>query len=67
MADLPVAKFQIHQPPFSHVGVDFFGPVLVKVKRSETKRYGCLFTCMKTRAIHLELARDMSSSSFVNV
>ena len=35
MADLPVARFQIHQPPFSHVGVNFFGPLLVKVKRSE--------------------------------
>ena len=67
MANLPVARFQIHQPPFSHVGVDFFGPLLVKVKRSEVKRYGCLFTCMTTRAIHLELAQDMSSSSFINV
>ena len=67
MADLPAARFQIHQPPFSHAGVDFFGPLLVKVKRSEAKRYVYLFTCMTTRAIHLELSQDMSSSSFINV
>ena len=67
MSDLPVARFQIHQPPFHHVGVDYFGPLMVKVKRSEAKRYGCLFTCMTSRAIHLELSHDLSSSSFINV
>ena len=66
MADLPVARFQIYEPPFSQINVDFFGPLLVKVKRSEAKKYGCLFTCMTTRAIHQELAQDMSSSSYIN-
>ena len=42
MADLPKARLQIHEPPFSHVGVDYFGPLLVKMKRSVVKRYGCL-------------------------
>ena len=67
MADLPTARLQLHEPPFSHVGVDCFGALIVKVKRSQAKRYGCLFTCMTTRAIHLELAFDLSSSSFINV
>ena len=48
MSDLPAARLQIHKPPFFHVGTDYFGPLVVKVKRSECKRYGCLFTCMTT-------------------
>ena len=28
MADLPLARFQIHEPPFTHVGVDYFGPLM---------------------------------------
>ena len=66
MADLPKTRLQIHEPPFSHVGVDYFGPHLVKMKRSVVKRYGRLFTCMTTRAIHLEVAYDLSTSAFIN-
>ena len=66
MSDLPAARLQIHEPPFSHVGTDYFGPLVVKVKRSECKRYGCLFTCLTTRAIHLELSYDLTSSAFIN-
>ena len=44
MADLPLARLQVNQPAFSHVGVDYFGPFLIKQGRSEVKRHGCLFT-----------------------
>ena len=66
MAELPPARFQIKEAPFSHTGVDLFGPFVTKVKCSNVKRYGCLFTCMTIRAIHLELAFDLSTSSFIN-
>lgn len=55
MADLPPSRLKINEPPFSHTGVDYFGPIIIKHKRSEVKRYGCLFTCMTTRAIHVEV------------
>ena len=66
-ADLPSSRLRLHEPPFSQVGIDYFGPLSVKLKRSEVKRYGCLFTCLTTRAIHLEVAIDLSTSSFINV
>ena len=49
-------------PQFSHVGLDFAGPIYFDSKdrevdneRSSKKSYVCLFTCSSTRAVHLEL------------
>ena len=50
---------------FRNTGVDFFGPMLVKERRSEVKVYGCLFSCMSTRACHLELVDDLSTDHFI--
>ena len=66
MAELPPARFQIKEVPFSHTGIYLFGPFVTKVKHSNVKRYDCVFTCMIIRAIHLELAFDLSTSSFIN-
>jgi len=52
-------------PPLTIVGVDFFGPLNVKHGRSHLKRYGCLFTCLTTRAIHIEVAHSLTTNSFV--
>ena len=54
------------QPPFSHVGIDFFSPFLVKQGRSQVKRYGCIFTCLNIRAVHIEVAHLLDSDSFLN-
>ena len=66
MADLPSDRLEA-TPPFSYCGVDYFGPFLVKEGRKELKRWGCLFTCLTSRAIHLEVAKDMSTDSYLNV
>lgn len=46
MADLPEERVVPDLPPFTNVGVDYFGPVDVKRGRSIVKRYGVVFTCM---------------------
>ena len=65
MADLPAARVAVDLPPFTNVGVDYFGPVNTRYRRGTVKRWVCLFTCLVTRAVHLEVAFDMSADSFL--
>ena len=53
MANLPADRLKSNDPPFTRVGMDFFGPVEVKQGRSMVKRYGVVFTCLAVRAVHL--------------
>jgi hypothetical protein len=66
MADLPEDRVTPDKLPFSYVGVDCFGPFMVKRGRSMVKRYGCLFTCLTTRAIHIEKIDSMDTDSFID-
>ena len=63
-ADLP--EFRVKQAePFSRVGVDFAGPLYYKsVKGTMAKCYVALYTCCVTRAVHLDLVRDMETGTF---
>ena len=65
MADLPEDRLE-PSPPFTYSAVDYFGPWLVKEGRRNVKRYGVLFTCLVSRAIHLETAISLDTSSFLN-
>jgi hypothetical protein len=66
MAALPPQRLSADEPPFSITGLDFFGPVHTKLARKEFKRYGCLFTCLASRAVHLEMAYDLTTDSFLS-
>ena len=65
MADLPADRLEADMPPFTNTGIDYFGPFLVKCGRSTVKRYSVIFTCLTVRAVHLEVARDMSMDAFI--
>ena len=67
MADLPRQRITSHTRPFYFSAVDYFGPMTVKRARSHVKRWGCLFTCLTTRAIHLELAESLETDDFIMV
>lgn len=66
MADLPVHRVTPDRPSFTFVGVDCFGPFMIKRARSFVKRYGVLFTCMTIRAIHIEVAHSLDTDSFLH-
>ena len=65
MSDLPVERLGYTQPPFNHTDVDYFGPLYVPVCRSSEKRWGFHFTCLTTRAVHLEIVPSLDTSSCV--
>ncbi|XP_058817850.1 uncharacterized protein LOC131681156 [Topomyia yanbarensis] len=65
MAPLPNARLALFTRPFTYVGVDLFGPLLVKLGRSNVKRWVALYTCLTTRAVHVEVVYNLSTEAFV--
>ena len=49
---------------FTDVGVDYAGPLYVKTSEGMAKAYICLFTCSTSRAVHLEVAPDLTTQAF---
>ncbi|CAB4027872.1 PREDICTED: uncharacterized protein LOC107358620 [Paramuricea clavata] len=68
MGDLPASRVDFPNPPFTLTGVDYFGPITTKAGfrggRRE-KRYGVVFTCLQTRAVHLEVAQSLSTDDLL--
>ena len=70
MVDLPPVRVSA-SPPFTHVGIDVFGPWSVRTLRARggvlhSKRWACIFCCFSSRAIHIEVIESMDTSSFIN-
>ena len=66
MTVLPEERLSTGNSLFYFTGVDYFVPLYVKQGRKLVKRYGCLFTCLTMRAVHIEIASNLSSSLFIN-
>ena len=61
---LSVERLIPNMAAFTYVGIYYVGPLYVKQKRSNVKRYGCIFVCYTTRAVHLEVAHSLDTDSF---
>lgn len=68
MGDLPESRSNPSRP-FTHTGIDFTGHIFVKSSKGRgirsTKGYVAVFVCMASKAVHLELVSDLTTSSFI--
>nr|XP_055027021.1 uncharacterized protein LOC129416681 [Misgurnus anguillicaudatus] len=65
MADLPPSNLRLFRPAFYSTGIDCFGPFQVKFGRRCEKRWGILYKCLTTKAVHIELLSSLDSDSFL--
>ncbi|XP_015765556.1 PREDICTED: uncharacterized protein LOC107344425 [Acropora digitifera] len=68
MAPLPRIRAKEPLRAFSKIAVDFAGPffTIQGGGKARQKRYLCLFTCLLSRAVHLELAFGLDTDAFLN-
>ncbi|XP_070515856.1 uncharacterized protein [Cardiocondyla obscurior] len=68
MSDLPDKRVTISWP-FTHTGVDYAGPMLIKDNKRRnakmTKAYIAVFICFTVKAVHLEVVSDLTSEAFL--
>ncbi|XP_043467543.1 uncharacterized protein LOC122501846 [Leptopilina heterotoma] len=68
MGQLPAERITICKP-FTFTGLDYAGPYYVITSKGRgiksTKGYICLFVCLCSRAIHLELVSDLETQTFL--
>ena len=67
MAELAKIRLTPYESPFTYSGVDYFGPFQVKRGRGKVagKRWGAIFVCMNSRAVHLEVAKSLETDDFI--
>lgn len=69
MADLPPSRVQ-EAKAFTHTGLDYAGPFNITLARHRgirsQKAYICLFVCLVTKAIHIELVSELSTDAFLD-
>ncbi|XP_065094574.1 uncharacterized protein LOC135715091 [Ochlerotatus camptorhynchus] len=65
MSDLRPSRLAAYSRPFTHMGVDYFGPIMVSANRKTEKRWVLIATCLTIRAIHLQIAHTLNTDSCI--
>ena len=65
-AQLPSFRVEQSMHPFKSVGIDYFGPLIIKDSTGKAKKvWVALFTCAVVGAIYLDAVEDLTASSFL--
>lgn len=69
MGELPASRTVCNISPFTHTGIDYAGPFYLKddkIKKAKVyKGYIVIFVCFSTKAIHIEVVKDLSTEAFI--
>ena len=71
MGNLPEGRLYDNAKSFSSTGIDYFGLIKVKATKYTRKnpalnnRYGLILVCLTMRALHLEVADNLTTESFI--
>ncbi|GFU75538.1 integrase catalytic domain-containing protein [Trichonephila clavipes] len=64
-----VRRVSLPSSVFQRTGIDFAGPFLIRSSKGRgsrnTKCYICVFVCLATKAVHLEVVSDLTSKAFI--
>nr|XP_012216490.1 PREDICTED: uncharacterized protein LOC105668617 [Linepithema humile] len=68
MGSLPAGRVTVSRP-FSHCGVDYAGPLILRENKRRNARnhkaYIAVFVCFATKGVHIEPVSDLSSEAFI--
>lgn len=68
MGQLPTTRTQL-EFPFLNCSVDYAGPVFLADRKGRgcklVKCYLCIFVCLSVKAVHIELATDLTKEAFM--
>lgn len=68
MGNLPKSRLEPGFP-FEYCGVDYAGPLYILNRKGKgsklEKAYLCLFVCLTTKALHLELVTSLSAENYI--
>ncbi|XP_050293842.1 uncharacterized protein LOC126734313 [Anthonomus grandis grandis] len=71
MGSLPESRLTAFQPVFTHTGIDYAGPISIRDRKTRNpkilKAYICIFVCMSTKCVHLDVVTDLTTSAFIAV
>ncbi|XP_011862076.1 PREDICTED: uncharacterized protein LOC105558778, partial [Vollenhovia emeryi] len=68
MGSLPASRVNVSRP-FTHCGIDYAGPVILREGKRRNSRnhkaYIAVFVCFATKAVHLEIVSDLTTDAFI--
>lgn len=69
MSELPATRVTVSRP-FTYCGVDYAGPYSLKDGKTRNRvlinAYLCIFVCLTTKTVHVEIVTDLSTDGFIN-